>query len=297
MSLFKPNIGKMKAKGDIPGLEKALGHKEQKIRSEAMEALVETGEPAVESLTETLQHADRDLREQAARTLGKIGSAQAKESLVRALRDEDSGVRQEAVQALDQLSWVPRHATERAYYWIAKKEWAALAGLGEAAVEPLIEALDFNEVHNDAALTLGRIGDPRAIDPLIRAMRKEMEVAALAVGLAQSLGANLMVSTATALTRLGEPAIEPLIQALGEEDVHTRSGAILALAGMGESAIGPLTRASGSSNELVRTSAAQALEQIGPAPGAKQVCSNCGAEMGPEKKFCTQCGTKLHSED
>jgi HEAT repeat protein len=327
MWLFNPNIGRMKAKGDIPGLAKALGHKEQKIRSEAMEALVEIGEPAVETLTETLERAENDLRERAVRTLGKIGSAQAKESLVRALqdkysnvreeaaealgtclderlsdhlvqalRDSDWGVRNKAALALDELSWVPSDAAERAYYWIAKKEWAALAGLREAAVEPLIEALDLSEVTSDAALTLGKIRDPRAIEPLIRHMGKEMEIAAWASPVVQSLGGRLVVYTVTALVRLGRPAIEPLIQALGEEDAHTRSGAILALAGMGELAVGPLTRALGSDNELVRTSAAEALEQIGAAPGAKRVCPKCGSEMGPEKRFCTQCGTKLDSE-
>lgn len=326
MRLFGPNIGKMKARGDIPRLTEALGHKDQKIRSEAMEALVEIGEHAVGSLTEALERGKQDLRKRAAQALGRIGSAQAKESLLRAMRDEDSDIREAAAEALgtcpdarlsdhlaqalrdsswrvrhnaalalDELSWEPRDATERAYYWIAKQEWTALVGLGRAAVGPLIEALDLDRVHGDAALALGRIGDPRAIEPLIRRMREEMEVVAQAAHLVQSFGGRMAVLTATALSLLGRPAIEPLIEALGEEDVYMRAGAILALGGMGELAVGPLTQALDSSSEWVRKSAAEALEQIAAAPGAKRTCPKCGSKMDPGKRFCTQCGADLDS--
>jgi len=47
MGLFKPNVEKMKAKGDIEGLIKVLKDKYSKFRAPAVEALREIGEPAV----------------------------------------------------------------------------------------------------------------------------------------------------------------------------------------------------------------------------------------------------------
>jgi HEAT repeat protein len=48
--LFKPNVEKLKAKGDVEGLIKVLKHKNPEVRSEAEEALGEIGKPAVEPL-------------------------------------------------------------------------------------------------------------------------------------------------------------------------------------------------------------------------------------------------------
>jgi HEAT repeat protein len=51
--------------------------------------MIEIGEPAVDALSETLQHEDSHLRILAAWTLGEIRDARAIGPLIAALKDED----------------------------------------------------------------------------------------------------------------------------------------------------------------------------------------------------------------
>ena len=90
MSLFgSPDVEKLRAKGDIKGLVKALGHrKDRRVRDRAMEALPEIGAPTVEPLIAALKDQDKSVRRWAAWALCKIGDA-AIEPLIAALIDED----------------------------------------------------------------------------------------------------------------------------------------------------------------------------------------------------------------
>ncbi len=110
---------------------------------------------------------------------------------------------------------------------------ARLAGAG--AVEPLIGALGGGDlVAHAAAVELGQIGDTRAIDSLIAALR--------------SAERNLVGAAAEALAQIGdERAIEPLIAALQSADANLVSAAAKALGRFGDSrAVDPLL-------EIVRT--------------------------------------------
>ena len=51
----------------------------------------------------------------------------------------------------------------------------ALAMIGKPAVEPLIQLLQHKDVAHIAAVTLGMIGDKRAIAPLIAALQDQNE--------------------------------------------------------------------------------------------------------------------------
>lgn len=163
MSLFgPPDVAKLKAKGDVKGLVKALGYeKEQDVCNAAQEALGEIGAPAVEPLVGVLRDERKFVRVRAAGALGRIGGAQSVDSLEAALKDNDEEVR-----------------------WIAA---LALGKIGDArAVEPLIGALtDERElVRLGAAQALGLIGDIRATKPLTEALNdtpavRDMVVAAL----------------------------------------------------------------------------------------------------------------------
>src|SRR5450756_828303 len=76
MPLFgPPNVEKLKAKGDIPGLIKALGYGK-----------------------------DWGVRNAAAGALGQIGDARAVGPLIAALKDQDSNVRRAAAGALVEIS-------------------------------------------------------------------------------------------------------------------------------------------------------------------------------------------------
>ena len=71
-----------------------------------------------------------------------------------------------------------------------------------------------------AAEALGKIGDERAVEPLIEALNDE--------------DASVRRGAAVALGRLGaERAVEPLIEALNDEEGHVRRGAAVALGRLG----------------------------------------------------------------
>lgn len=159
----------------------------------------------------------------------------------------------------------------------------ALVEAGETAVGPLIQALDSKdpEIRENAAITLGKIKDERAIDPLIKLLTdEEWEV--------ESAATN-------ALVEIGKPTVEPLIKILQDknEDVFLQTKVIAVLAGikderaiqpmiqalkeeteldadlgynlglMGEPAVEPLIQVLDDEDPRVRVRAAEALGRIG----------------------------------
>lgn len=110
----------------------------------------------------------------------------------------------------------------------------ALVEAGEPAVEPLIQALNSKdpEIRENAAITLGKIKDERAIKPLIKLLTdEEWEVESAAT---------------SALVEIGESVVEPLIEILQDEneDVFLQMKVIAVLAGIkDERAIQPMIQA------------------------------------------------------
>ena len=116
MPLFgPPNIEKLKAKGNIKGLIKALGYKKDAaIRQAAAQALMEMGfgwsavealrkigdARAVEPLIAALRDGDSDVRYKAARALWGIGDPRAIEPLIALLHDANKGIRLNAAETL-----------------------------------------------------------------------------------------------------------------------------------------------------------------------------------------------------
>ena len=90
MPLFGPNVKRLMKKGDVNGLIKALVNNKSEVEQAASAALVEIGASAVPNIIDALKQPDKNLRIEAAKILGKIGSIQAKEALINSLEDEDS---------------------------------------------------------------------------------------------------------------------------------------------------------------------------------------------------------------
>ena len=211
-----------------------------------------------------------------AKRYSEIGDERAVEPLIQALKDKDSDVREVAAEVLVKI--------------------------GEPAVEPLIQALkDENQfVRWGAALALGEIGDERAVEPLINALKDEdsdvrMEAAEAldqmgwkpgyatekayylvakkewdeAVKLGEPAVEPLINAlkdkeAAEALVKIGdERAVEPLINALKDEDSGVRWEAAEALVKIGEPAVEPLIHALKDEDSDVRAAAAKALGKIG----------------------------------
>jgi len=131
---------------------------------------------------------------------------------------------------------------------------AALRGLGAIWGMPEVFKLgnESQDVRKDAAEALGKIGDARAVEPLIAALR--------------DTDSEVCRSAAGALEQIGDArAVEPLIAALGDEDASVRGAAAGALGEIGPEAgvVPALIQALGDEDKNVRWHAAWALK-IGP---------------------------------
>ncbi|WP_240664680.1 HEAT repeat domain-containing protein [Methanosarcina sp. MSH10X1] len=196
------------------------------LKADSVKTLVEAGEPAVEPLILSLDSRDPEIRENAAITLGKIKDEKAVKPLIKLLTDQEWEVESAATNALVEI--------------------------GEPAVEPLIKILqDENEnvfLQMKVIAVLAGIKDERAVQPMIQALKEKPELRA-------DLGYNLGL--------MGEPAIEPLIIALGNEDSSVRVRAAEALGRIGdERAVEPLTTALNDEDETVRVFAKLGLKSL-----------------------------------
>jgi HEAT repeat protein len=119
-------------------------------------------------------------------------------------------------------------------------------------IDGLIDALGYQDDHNirlDAASALGRIGDEKAVDPLIIALDDEPRVREV---------------SAKALGEIGDPrAVDSLISMLDNADWEIRGTIAKALGKIGDpGAINTLIDLLQDKRENVRWYATQALENI-----------------------------------
>ena len=91
---------------------------------------------------------------------------QTQSALFALLQHTDVGIRKFAVQKLDELGWKPDGGEMGACYWARKGQWDQCIHIGAPAVEALIAELNVKPDKN-IIQALGRIGDARAIQPLI----------------------------------------------------------------------------------------------------------------------------------
>lgn len=143
-----PDVAKLRAKGNVKGLIKALGYRQES--TEGIDTMVRwraansLGDPAnaqaVEPLVAALADQDHDVREAAAEALGKIGDARAVDPVLAVLGDHSQQAK-------------VRMAAAR-----------ALGAIGDTrAVEPLMVALDHDPDDNVrivAAWALEPLGVP-----------------------------------------------------------------------------------------------------------------------------------------
>ena len=133
--------------------------------------------------------------------------------------------------------------------WLAAE---ALGNLGDArAVEPLIAALKDSDssVRQRAAEALGKLRDTRAVEPLITALKDR--------------DSYVRQRAADALDKIGAPAIELFITALKDSDSDVRQRAAEALWQIGDArAVEPLIAALKDSDSGVRRRAAEALYKL-----------------------------------
>lgn len=160
-----------------------MGMQDSAARHEAARrALVQIGSGAVDPLIAALQDRSYDVRKAAAKALGEIRDPRAVQPLMVAIKsgDNTSGDNAEQSAAMN-----------------------ALVEIGSAAVEPLLAALKGRfHMARRAAVTLGRIKDPRAVEPLIAILINDSSMRGWA---------------AQALAQIGSAAAEPLAAILDDE--------------------------------------------------------------------------------
>lgn len=176
----------------------------------------------------------------------KLKRKRQMKELVKALSHKNESARQAAASALGEVC--PGREEDR---WRDRAVQALIAVLGDRH--------EGNRVQRTTITALGNIGDPRAIDPLLAALRGP--------------DATLRSAAATALEKIGhERSVKPLIAALGQQNSEVRRLAIKVLANIGSRHEEPALRKEiavalnailSDGEQEIGSAAAQALDQIG----------------------------------
>ena len=210
------------------------------VRSDAVEALVKTGDSRVVApLITALQDESESVRGCALQGLKDIG-APAVPLLIVALKNPDRQVRRKASCVIDNIGDELKEAGDF------------------QAVEPLIEALKdpTSVVRSHSVTALGKIGGQQALPAVLSALKTEAVRSALDIG--------VCYRAIEALHRLGETAAECLIHALKHPDKAIRRKASTLLGKTGEAgAVDLLIIALKDEHPRVRSRAAHALGRIG----------------------------------
>jgi HEAT repeat protein len=169
------------------------------------------------------------------------------------------------------LGWLRGAAVERALAHMVGTPGAqgelleAIVRFGAPMVDRLIEQLGSEEIETRraAAIALGRIGDRRAVEPLVARLDEDDR--------------DLLVVAAGALARLGDRrAFEPLLALIGDTDLAVRQAAIGALNSIGHPEMGARMRASLEDGDpRVRESAVKITGYFGYASCVEALLDRC----------------------
>jgi HEAT repeat protein len=224
----------------VPALLSALDGEYFTVRGQAARALGAIGDPeAVQPLLGALKDEELEVRIEAVQALGKFKLPETFDSMADLLlEDPQIEARQAAAQALGETHHpqaIPylMIALRDPFWWYEREQAAdalleAIAGMGAAAVEPLLEALNDSEgtVRRFAAMLLGRIKDPRAIKALGMALYDTHFEVGRAV--------------AESLAGFGPVGLKVLAEALHHPEAWLRQHAIAGLTLSGDKRIVPV---------------------------------------------------------
>lgn len=247
-------------------------------RKRAAEELGKTRDiRAIYSLIKAMNDKNIGVRVVAERSLVSIGKP-AIPDLVKILKGNNFYSNQSVAEVLDSIGWKPSNNSEKKIFYGALKKWDQLPEVGREAVEILINALDDWDEYSrgDAAAALGKVGDPRAREPLIKLLKDEASIvrkkssnALVKIGWKPSNKNEKALFFIAAqewdqLTALGKDAAAPLIDILNDRDTNVRKEAAVVLGKIGGSkAVEPLINLLKDEDSSVQDKAADALVKIG----------------------------------
>jgi HEAT repeat protein len=229
-----------KDRNALPALLEALQGEYFTVRSRAALALGKIGEPqAIKPILRALKDPEDEVRIAACLALGFFKDPSTFDDITNVLLDDPKiEVRQAAARALgntEHPAALPylMEALHDAYWWY-EREYAAsdlllaIEKMGSTAVNPLVEALQDKEgtVRKFAAALLGKLGDPRAIEPLGMSL--------------YDLHHEVGKVSAESLARFGVPAIDILVEALRHPEMWIRIHSILALSRIRDARVTPI---------------------------------------------------------
>ncbi len=238
----------------VDALIAALIDDDSHVRSYAAGALGQLGDVrAVDALIAALKDDDSHVRSYAAGALEQLGDVRATEALRRATWDDQEIVRTSAVRALKKVSKLEHDQSPPSRSEVKEMEARKdLAGL--------IQALRWDRVKTAAISALGRLGDPHAIDALVRVLQQKQQ--------------SESREAIDALGQIGdERAVDALIQALQGDGwdgaAEVRRSAVTALGKIGgERAEAAISGVLKNGDRSERRAAAKALGQMEGGPRA-----------------------------
>jgi HEAT repeat protein len=293
------------AYGIYSSLIKSLSSSDGSKRQEAAEKLAGAGKDAVSPLIEALTDKHPGVRAGAAYALGKIGDLQAAPPLIDHLQDPNENVRSITASALGRLgdprAGVPLSKILKDSYadarLMASRSLANIAKTlrtkGETGpVSPLIEALDDQDkrIRLNAVIALARIGDERAVQPLMNLMlrQEDYDVQTAAIAGLGDLGSPMAVPLLVKILEAvkddfvkgaviealgktgadyGSQVQEVLVPFLGDSDVFVRQMTCKALGMVGDKRIAPsLEYSLNDTDEKVSQAARKSLKKLKPIP-------------------------------
>ncbi|MFO7697622.1 MAG: HEAT repeat domain-containing protein [Anaerolineae bacterium] len=208
-------------------LTKIIGGGNPVLRDLAMQALARIpDEAALESITGLLTSENWTARRQVATALGLANRRDGIPALLQLLPDENQAVRRAAAASLSQLGWRPDDSTES----VSAASYAVAMGYWNR-----VENYGVDAVQPILSFLMDNAWEQR---------RQPTEM----------------------LAKIGEPAVEPLIEALTSQDRGVRHSAAYALGKIGDTrAVQPLIDLMTDQIEEVRATAARSLGQLGDA--------------------------------
>ena len=264
----------------VPALLDALTGEYFTVRSRAALALGKVGDmKAIQPLLGLLKDREDEVRIAACLALGLFRDPSTFDDITNILLDDPKiEVRQAAARALGDT----QHPAALPYlmealhdsFWWYEREFAtgdlllAIEKMGTVAVDPLIEALQDKEgtVRKFAAILLGKLGDPRSIEPLGMSL--------------YDMHHEVGKASAESLAKFGESSLEVLTEALSHPEMWIRIHAIIGLSRIQDSRVAPmLVELLNDPERDVRKQVIQSMGEIKDprtAPVLQQIMANRG---------------------
>lgn len=223
---------------------------------------------AIEPLKELLKEKKKSIRWTSASALGFIGDktyldliVQLVDEIIEDVNDEKSNMHDISINALNGISNIY---------------------VDEKMMDAIIKSLSYDEyeLKDIAAFILGKIGNKKAVNPLIDILNdNDSQVRKSAIDSLGDIGDSSVVNA--------------IIKSLNDENWVVRLAAVDSLGKLGDkSAILPLTNLLDDKMENVRRRVEEVLDKLSKVQNFN-FCCECSAKISENANFCTSCGFKL----